>query len=242
VSSVVEGLTWDMPAGIISAPMTPVAAPPASPSWTGTVKVMMAGDSLVAGVPTQVNGPRQQIYDRLTAEGTVDFVGSQSPPGGTVPDNDCSAVAGDSTDQIFDRLDADVVTYTPDVLSVGFGANDFGGAAELDVALRRARTSLLAFRAAYPTMAIVIHEHGPWSTTVPFAGSTRNGNRCRLAWNDCMRRLATEIGGPTYVAAVENAYTSTDLIDNIHPDSTGNVLMGDVISDAILTAIDGGSF
>jgi len=242
VVSAVEGLTWDMPADVVAEPATPVVSAPASPSWTGTAKVMLAGDSLIAGVPAQPNGPRQQIYDRLTAQGAVDFVGSQTPPSATVPDNHCSAIAGDTTDQIFDRLDSDVPTYTPDVLSVGFGANDFGGAAELDVALRRARTSLLAFRASYPDMAIVLHEHGPWSDSVAFSGSTRNGNRCRLAWNDCVRRLATEIGGPTYVAAVESAYTSADLIDNIHPNGVGNPLMGDALADAILTALNGGAF
>lgn len=247
VSSVASSV-WTMPAGRTEAPADVVAAPsPFVPNTGVPAKIMQCGDSITAGIPAFPNGPRLAVYDALTLAGApFDFVGSQSPPGGTVPDNECSAVAGDTTNQIRTRVAVDAVTYTPHVLTILCGANNFGGAASLASVLDDVELMLDQIFAAVPTATVILGPGGPWSTTVPYAGSLRNGQRCQDGWNDVLRRIATRqqvLGRDVIVAPTATSYTTAQLIDNVHPNGPGNIDLGvDGWTPALLAALSGRTF
>ena len=246
VSSVASSV-WEMPGGRTEAPSSVTSAPATFVPNVGSARIMQCGDSLTAGIPATPNGPRLAVYDGLTLHAApFDLVGSQSPPGGTVPDNDCSAVAGNTTNQIRTRVSADVVTYSPHVLTIMCGANNFGGAASLSSVLYDLELMLDEIYAAQPGATVILGPGGPWSTSVPYGGSLKNGQRCQDGWNDVVLRIATrqaELGRSVLVAPTASSYSESQVADNVHPDGPGFAGLGtDGWLPALLRALSGRSF
>lgn len=198
-----------------------------------TVSILMAGDSLTAGFPDG-NGPRQEVYDVLTAASVAfDLVGGTTPADCTVPDPECAAVGGYTTAQVSGLVTTDLPIYTPDIVTLLTGANDAAVgaqdastmAADIDrlvgfifrtqpTAVVLLGTCTVQATAAYNTRRLEINEY-----LAPYAA-------CHIA---CGRRLV--------LCDTAGAYTSASLVDNAHPNAAGWEALGAVWAAAILAAI-----
>ncbi len=195
----------------------------------------MFGDSLTAGIsPPSPDGPRQQVWDRLTdAEIDFTFVGTKNPPDSTVPENNCGAVAGWYSDLVNGLMETDLPAETPDIVCTLSGTNDvavgapltnlnyWGGLIDKNIA------SVFRLR---PTACVIV------GTCPLYTNPALNARR--LALNEYIAVYAAahiRLGRRVIVADTANAYATSD--DGVHPDAAGYEALGDVWADAILEAI-----
>jgi len=237
--------TWDVLGQRYETPAADTAES-ASATWTGTPRILLAGDSLMAGVSPNFNGPRQAIYDALLAHGTFDFVGSKLPPSSTVPDNDTSAEGGNTTAQIATRVLTDCATYNPHVLTWLSLANDIK-LRNLDDEIERIDATITsAFSAASALETFCLCTLPPGSSTIAYTNSRDSYQRAADVCNAALRRLVTKhqaAGRDVRLFELSTVWNAaTEMADRVHPNATGYDKEGDAMGARLLTVLNGGTF
>lgn len=202
------------------------------------IKIMPLGDSNTHGVKNGTSdlenvmaGYRYYLYNDLIKLGFVpDFVGSlQSGPSDLI-DKDHEGHNGFDTLKIYNLLDNIIPTYSPDIVLLMAGINDFAQP-QPDLFRQQVSTRLSAIidkiSVLSPNTKIIVSTIttvGP----VQFPGISNLLNTYNFVIiPQVVSQKATE-GKNVYLTDMFQALTQSDLSDGVHPNETGYQKMSDV--------------
>ena len=194
----------------------------------------MAGHSNVAGYELigKPDGTRLAVYNALIAAGLpFNFTGSLNPPASTVPDNDCSAVAGHRIWQQRAQVEADLAAYPVDVVCWLCGANDFGieGIVAADL-VADIEDMILDAAVLYPSLR--------WVLCTETFQTTANADPVRLSFNTQLRTMVATRAAQGYRVIISETAAIvddvSDLFDNVHFTDAKYIEVGNAQAASIL--------
>jgi lysophospholipase L1-like esterase len=154
-------------------------------------------------------------------------------------------MAGDSSEYVLRRFDADVVQLAPELAVICVGVNDTGwdtpDPSKVDVVLANAQK--MVDKAAKRGIAVALGSNFPlraptWNNRPAFAAGK---NRLTVKINRGLRELARR-GGHVYVDYFRHVVDTAGLMrqdlayDGIHPNHSGYGIMRDVLNDTLARA------
>ncbi|MBZ4324128.1 SGNH/GDSL hydrolase family protein [Streptomyces huiliensis] len=196
---------------------------------------MPLGDSIThggAGNPAG-GGYRPALWDRLAGHAdVVDFVGGER--NGRLPDPDHEGHWGWKIDGLLSRIDTWLPKARPNVVLLHIGTNDMHDDYRVDTAPERLGTLVDRITTAAPDMTVLV------SALVPSADPATQ--RRVEAFNAALPALVAERRGRgARVGLVRMDHvTPRDLVDDLHPNDTGNAKMAAAFHEAIARAATAG--
>ncbi|MFC4562092.1 GDSL-type esterase/lipase family protein [Nocardiopsis mangrovi] len=227
----------------------------AVPPPAGTVRVMIAGDSISQGSSGDYTW-RYRLWKHLTGDSglNVDFVGpyddllavNTGDPGDhhyADPDFDTAhaSIWGASAGEIADAIGEQVAEYRPDYLLVMAGTNELVRGGEADDALNGIRDIVDTARVARGDVRFVIGELTP---VLGGAGDDAMNDRIER-FNAALPEVAAQLDGeesPVAVARTADGYDAAeDNWDPAHPNARGEVKIAAAFADTLASALDLGA-
>ena len=177
------------------------------------VRIMPLGDSNTAGADTARGGYRTDLWQLLAADGReVDFVGSVSTGGPSLPDKNHEGHGGWVIQQIHDNVIGWLQTYQPQVVLVQIGTNDMYTDASTAGAPGRMTALLERITSTAPDAEVIV------TTLPPLADA--NHNRRVQAFNQILPGLVGALAGSgrnVRLTDTGSTLIQGDLIDPFHP-------------------------
>jgi len=208
----IHRLVWPLLAALIAtAACTPTAAAAAPP----TIRVMPLGDSITAGLGSTTGaGYRLPLWNRIAAQTRyrVDYVGSQHD--GAIPDPDHEGHRGWQIAQIRAEIDSWLAAAQPRYVILHIGINDLAWGADPQQAAAQFADLVARIYADRPGVIIIVMGLIPTSV----------GLQAQVAAYNAKIRTTP---GPRYVDAP--ALSSSEMVDELHPNDQGYQRIGDVI-------------
>nr|WP_203911593.1 carbohydrate binding domain-containing protein [Rhizocola hellebori] len=202
----------------------------ASAESNGGVRVMPLGDSITEG--TQVpGGSRIGLWQRFTTNRyTVDLVGSQFNGPSTLGDHDHEGHPGWRIDQIDANIVGWLNTFNPHTVLLHIGTNDVLQNFNLGSAPSRLATLIDRITNTKPTAEVFVAQIIPLSN----AGQDAAARTFNAAIPGIVQSKVNA-GKRVYLVDMHSALTTADLIDGVHPTSTGYNKMANVWYNALLS-------
>jgi len=200
--------------------------------------ILPLGDSITAGTPGY-DTYRRPLHQMLTGAGyDVDFIGSQS---GVTLNNDFDLdheghggwradqlINGRSTQPERGKLSDWLATYTPDVVLLHIGTNDFGQGQSVSSTLTDVGNIIGVLRADNSNVTIFVAQIIP-------ANDGRNASI--QEFNSALPAYLAAIDTPQSRIIVVDQYTgfnvNTDLYDHVHPNAAGELKIATNFFNAI---------
>ncbi len=202
----------------------------ASAESNGGVRVMPLGDSITEG--TQVpGGSRIGLWQRFTTNRyTVDLVGSQFNGPSTLGDHDHEGHPGWRIDQIDANIVGWLNTFNPRTVLLHIGTNDVLQNFNLGSAPSRLSTLLDRITNTKPGAEVFVAQ------IIPLANSGQDA--AARTFNAAIPGIVqskVNAGKRVHLVDMHSALTTADLIDGVHPTSTGYNKMAAVWYNALLS-------
>ncbi len=202
----------------------------ASAESNGGVRVMPLGDSITEG--TQVpGGSRIGLWQRFTTNRyTVDLVGSQFNGPSTLGDHDHEGHPGWRIDQIDANIVGWLNTFNPRTVLLHIGTNDVLQNFNLGSAPSRLSTLLDRITNTKPGADVFVAQ------IIPLANSGQDA--AARTFNAAIPGIVqskVNAGKRVHLVDMHSALTTADLIDGVHPTSTGYNKMAAVWYNALLS-------
>ncbi|MFC3994957.1 GDSL-type esterase/lipase family protein [Nocardiopsis sediminis] len=224
----------------------------AAPPPAGTVRVMIAGDSISQGSSGDYTW-RYRLWKHLTEDSglNIDFVGpyddllavNSGDPGDhhyADPDFDTAhaSIWGASAGEIAEAIGEQVAEYRPDYLLVMAGTNELVRGGEADDALNGIRDVVDTARVAQGDIRFVIGELTPVR-----GGAGDEAMNARIAqFNAALPEVAAQLDGeesPVAVARTADGYDAAeDNWDPAHPNARGELKIAAAFADTLASALD----
>ena len=186
----------------------------------GNLKIMPLGDSITDGsnVP---GGYRVDLWQKLAAYGHTDaFVGSQSNGPATLGDHDHEGHPGWRIDQIDAHIVGWLTTYQPRTILLHIGTNDMIQNYDVANAPTRLGTLLDDITVTDPTADVFV------ATITPLADQTINVRA--TTYNNALPGIVSSriiAGKHIHLVDMQDALTTADLADGVHPTAGGYAKM-----------------
>ncbi|MBC2873530.1 MULTISPECIES: SGNH/GDSL hydrolase family protein [Streptomyces] len=196
---------------------------------------MPLGDSIThggAGSPAG-GGYRPVLRDRLAGHAdVVDFVGGER--NGRLPDPDHEGHWGWKIDGLLSRIDAWLPRARPNVVLLHIGTNDLHDDYRVDTAPERLGALVDRITTAAPDMTVLVSSLAP-------SADPATQRRVETSNHAVPTRVAERRGrGARVRFAGMDRVTPRDLVDDLHPNDTGNAKMAAAFYDAIARAATAG--
>ncbi|MFO1501126.1 MAG: DUF642 domain-containing protein [Verrucomicrobiota bacterium] len=217
-----------------------------SPQIFAQTRILCLGDSITQG-DGSYNSYRRPLWQRLSWSGfSVDFVGSMTLNGSTLPPNPDFDLhheghSGWRADEIRNALPGWLANYTPDVVLLHIGSNDVfqneGGPNFLAQTVGDIHGIIRFLQADNPSVTILLAKIIPaQNRTTPT--DTSWGSRI-TALNSQIDSIASSTTTTTSRVLVVDQYSgfnpSSDTSDGIHPNSAGEAKMASKWFDTLAT-------
>lgn len=185
------------------------------------IRIMPLGDSITDGTAVGTagyGGYRLPLYNSLTAAGyNVDYIGSLTNNGASIPDKNHEGHGGWRIDQ----LDSNILGWLgtmedPDVVLMHIGTNDFGQSFNTATAIDRLDGLILKIATARPFCHIIV-------TNLMERGEPANANIQALFNPYVEARVNAHAGAGRRVTFLDmrSAVPLSDMPDALHPNQTG---------------------
>ncbi len=188
-----------------------------APSHSGTIRIVMLGDSLTAGYGLKADEALPVVVERqLKAAGLdVELINS--------------GISGDTTGGGLFRFDDSVTYHKPDILVIALGTNDF--LMGIPVAAARQNLETIIKRAKDGGVFVVLVGIRPKFNGVPDALQSDYANM--------LEQLAADTDIPFHPSLMKGVWGNEDLImpDGLHPTAEGVEVMGERLSETLKTVL-----
>ncbi|MFC8077741.1 SGNH/GDSL hydrolase family protein [Streptomyces sp. NPDC057307] len=191
-----------------------------------SLRIMPLGDSITDGYTTYPGGYRVALWQRLTVDGHhITFVGSQTNGPAELGTRAHEGHPGWRIDQ----LDANINTWLrdtdPHIILLLIGTNDMNQNYDIDNAPQRLSQLIDHILAAQPHCELLV-------ATVPPQHNPVHERRLR-SYNKAIPTVVARKGPQVHLVDMNDAMTTADLGDAVHPSRAGHERMALVWYDAL---------
>ncbi|MEU7066907.1 SGNH/GDSL hydrolase family protein [Streptomyces sp. NPDC046161] len=182
---------------------------------------MPLGDSITAGLGSTTGaGYRLPLWNRIAAQSRyrVDYVGSQQA--GAVPDPDHEGHRGWQITQIRAEIDGWLATAQPQYVLLHIGINDLAWGADPNAAADQLVGLVDEIQARQPGVTIILMGLIPTSAGLQTQVAAYNAR-------------ARTIMRPHFYYVDAPALTTSEMVDELHPNDSGYQRIGDVLYTAL---------
>ncbi|MBW8797459.1 MAG: ricin-type beta-trefoil lectin domain protein [Streptomyces sp.] len=207
---------------------------PASAAPDTPLRVMPLGDSITWGLGSSTgNGYRGPLWSELAADGhPLDFVGTVR--NGSMSDPDNEGHSGYRIDQIAPLVDASLVRYRPNIVTLEIGTNDLNENYQLATASARLKSLIDQITNDVPDATVLVASL--------IVSTSSSEEPYRAAYNQAIPDIvSSEQAAGKHVGYVDmSTLTVGDLADALHPNDAGYQKMADAFHRGIQAADSAG--
>ncbi|MEL3947302.1 SGNH/GDSL hydrolase family protein [Streptomyces sp. LNU-CPARS28] len=197
------------------------------PSVAGrSLRIMPLGDSITDGYTTYPGGYRVALWQRLNADGHhVTFVGSQTNGPVELETRAHEGHPGWRIDQLDAHINAWLRDTDPHIILLLIGTNDMNQNYDIDNAPQRLSRLIDHILAVQPHCELFV-------ATVPPQDNPVRERRVRR-YNKAVPAVVAQKGAQVHLVDLNDAMTTADLGDAVHPSQAGHARMAEVWYDAL---------